>query len=233
MVFNNNPNIIILEKASQAIEPIINDVVFVGGCATGLLITDPAAPSIRVTLDVDVLTEVYSIRQYHVISDQLRSLGFSEDFRPNAPICRWTLKDIVLDVMPTNPEILGFGNQWFKPAFSASEWTKLPSGKDIRILPAPYFLATKFEAFDGRGENDFLLSKDIEDIIAIIDGRPEIVVEVQYAKKNLNTYLKNRLTSILDNRNFKEALPGHLPPDSASQGRLGLILDRITQIIGD
>ncbi len=133
--------------------------------------------------------------------------------------------------MPTNPEILGFGNKWFRPAFTASEWTKLPSGKNIKILPAPYFLATKFEAFDGRGKTDFLLSRDIEDIITVIDGRPEIVVEIQSAEENLKLYLKERLTFLLNCREFKESLPGHLPPDMASQARLGVILERINRIV--
>ena len=231
MKFRDNQNIVMLEKVADLLEPLIEDIVFIGGCATGLMITDPAAPSIRVTLDVDVLTEVSSIRNYHLVSEQLRSLGFSEDLRPGAPICRWTVEDIVLDIMPTNPEILGFGNQWFMPAFAASEWIKLPSGKKIRILPAPYFLATKLEAFDGRGESDFLLSKDMEDIIAVIDGRAEITVEIQFAEKSLNIYLKNRLSILLNSRDFRDALPGHLPPDMASQDRLGIILERIGQIV--
>ena len=40
--------------------PVADEMVFLGGCATGLLITDPAAPSVRVTMDVDVITEVAS-----------------------------------------------------------------------------------------------------------------------------------------------------------------------------
>lgn len=231
MISRKNPNIVILEKVAKVLEPLIGDIVFIGGCATGMLITDPAAPKIRVTLDVDVLTEVSSIRKYHFVSERLRSLGFSEDLRPEAPICRWTLEDIVLDVMPTNPEILGFGNQWFRPAFAASEWTKLPSGKEIKILPAPYFLATKFEAYDGRGKSDFLLSRDIEDIVTVIDGRSEIVVEIQRTEKSLNLYLKNRLTFLLNSRDFRESLPGHLPPDMASQARLGVILERLNRIV--
>ncbi|RLA49906.1 MAG: hypothetical protein DRQ98_13560 [Gammaproteobacteria bacterium] len=54
----NNPNLIILELAVGALDSLADEMVFLGGCATGLLITDTAAPVIRVTKDVDVITEV-------------------------------------------------------------------------------------------------------------------------------------------------------------------------------
>lgn len=74
--------------------------------------------------------------------------------------------------MPTHSDILGFGNQWYAAAYTAAISVSLPSGKLIRVLPAPYFLATKFDAFRGRGNQDYLLSKDMEDIITILDGKP-------------------------------------------------------------
>jgi len=149
--------------------------LFVGGCATGLLLTDPAAPSIRVTEDVDAIVEATTLRQYYHLSESLRECGFVEDMTPDAPICRWRTKGVVLDVMPTNPEILGFGNKWFGPAAAAAVHIELYSGRLIRMVTAPYFLATKFEAFDGRGNRDYLISHDMEDIIVLIDGRAEIV----------------------------------------------------------
>ena len=79
-----------------------------------------------------------TLTRYHWLADQLRQLGFIEDISEDAPICRWKADDVILDIMPTDPKILGFGNQWFTPAFEASEWTVLPSGKQIRLLPAPY-----------------------------------------------------------------------------------------------
>jgi len=52
-------------------------------------------------------------------------------------------------------------------------------GIEIRIASAPHFLATKVEAFLGRGNNDFMGSADMEDIITIIDGRTEIIQEIK------------------------------------------------------
>ena len=106
----SNPNIALLERAVNRLGPLTSELVFVGGCATGLLITDTAAPPIRTTLDVDVITEVATRKEYYSLTAKLRDQGFTEDMSPDAPICRWVTDDTILDVMPTNPAILGFGN---------------------------------------------------------------------------------------------------------------------------
>lgn len=53
-----HPNIQILTSAANSLGELTNDLVFLGGCATGLLITDPAAPEIRVTRDVDAIAQI-------------------------------------------------------------------------------------------------------------------------------------------------------------------------------
>ncbi|MCW8946523.1 MAG: hypothetical protein OQK42_04895, partial [Sedimenticola sp.] len=60
-----NPNLEILELAIKLLGSLSDEMVFLGGCATGLLITDPAAPPIRVTRDVDAIVQVASLAEYH------------------------------------------------------------------------------------------------------------------------------------------------------------------------
>jgi predicted nucleotidyltransferase len=142
-----NPNLEILELTVERLGPLADQVVFLGGCATGLLLTDAAAPAIRATRDVDVIVEVGSLADYHRLSKRLRKRGFQEDQSPDAPICRWTATGgLLLDVMPTRSEILGFGNRWYAPALESAMSAKLPSGVAIRLVTAPYFLATKLDA---------------------------------------------------------------------------------------
>lgn len=125
-----NPNLDILIRAVDQLGDLADDMVFVGGCATGLLITDQAAPPIRITKDVDAIVHVVSHAEYYQLSDNLRVQGFTEDTHVDAPICRWkTVEDIVLDVMPVNPQILGFGNDWYKPATEHAQEFLLPSGR--------------------------------------------------------------------------------------------------------
>jgi len=100
------------------------------------------------------------------------------------------------------------------------------------MVTAPYFLATKFEAFDGRGNRDYLMSHDMEDIIALMDGRAEIAEEVIHSSDDLKSYLAHRFANLLEQQRFIDAIPGHLLPDAASQRRLPMIMNRIRQIAG-
>ena len=54
-------NIEILAKLANALGELRERMTFVGGCATGLLITDPGASPVRATQDVDAVVAVVSL----------------------------------------------------------------------------------------------------------------------------------------------------------------------------
>lgn len=222
-----NPNIELTEIAVTRLGALADEMVFLGGCATGLLITDPLAPPIRATNDVDVICEVVSLLDYQRLSKRLRAQGLREDQSPEAPVCRWHAQGMKLDVMPTNPEILGFGNYWYRPAFATATQVALPSGRMIRMVSAPYFLATKLAAFDGRGQGDYVASHDLEDIVAVLDGRQEVIEEVRQSEPALREHLESRFVDLLKETRFLDALPGHMPGDTASQARVPRIIERL------
>ena len=76
------------EAVARRLGPLLPRFVFVGGCATGLLITDPASAPVRVTKDVDVIAELASYGEYSTLGERLRGLGFREDDSEGAPVCR-------------------------------------------------------------------------------------------------------------------------------------------------
>lgn len=221
-----DPNLTLLEAAVRLLQPLLDELVLAGGCATGLLITDPAAAGIRPTKDVDVITEVASYAEYATLSERLRALGLTEDHTEGAPTCRWRYRDLIIDVMPTNEKVLGFSNRWYAPAISSAQRMEI-AGLQIRLVTSVYFLATKLEAFGGRGNNDYSGSHDLEDVIAVIDGRPDIVDEVRRASSDVRTYVGSQIDQLLSTRKFLDALPGLLLPDAASQARHGLLLERL------
>jgi hypothetical protein len=159
------------------------------------------------------------------------AVGFVEDQNSGAPFCRWRAPDVILDIMPTDERVFGFGNRWYRPVLANAHVVVLPTGERIRAVTAPYFLATKLEAFAGRGGGDFLASPDLEDIVTLIDGRAEIVEDVVQADPDLRQFLVGSLSALLAMRPFLEALPAHLPPDAASQARLPILLDRIRLMV--
>lgn len=66
--------------------------------------------------------------------------------------------------------VLGFHNQWYPLAVRSAERVRLPDGQEINLVSPPVFIASKIEAFKDRGNNDFLASHDLEDVISVIDG---------------------------------------------------------------
>jgi hypothetical protein len=162
------------------------------------------------------------------LQEKLRDKGFRKDASSDV-ICRYKNGTVILDVMPTDASILGFGNEWLKPAYMSAESIHLPSGKKVKMISATYFLACKFSAFKGRGNGDYI-SPDIEDIISVIDGRPEIISEVRESDSKLKRYLAACFKELLRDRDFHYTLPGILPGDQASQARVPIILSRLQTI---
>ncbi len=230
MVNTLNPNIELLLLAVNQLGALVDEMVFIGGCATGLLITDTAAPPIRITKDVDAIVQVATKADYYKLSVRLRKQGFVEDTSEGAPLCRWVTKNVTLDVMPTEAEILGFGNQWYAAAMDNSEMISLIENVDIQMVSAPYFLITKLEAFDGRGNGDYRLSHDVEDMIAVMDGRPELAEEVRQTEPALVDELATRFQELLEDQQFVDSVSGHMPPDEVSQSRVEKVFNTIRKI---
>lgn len=223
-------NLAMILRVAQGLGDLGHDVVFVGGATVPLFLTDTGAASPRSTKDVDVIVELTTRVAYYRFGEQLRLRGFQEDVQSSV-LCRWKLEDLVVDVMPIASEILGFGNHWYPLTLASAQIQKL-GATTIRLATPPCFLATKGEAFLERGQGDFLLSRDMEDIITVLDGRAELVDEIAAAQPELRSYLKTIFQNWANNRNFEEAIAGHLRSDVASQRRATIIKSRVGQIAG-
>jgi predicted nucleotidyltransferase len=219
----NDPNRAILLLIANALGDLRDKVVFVGGCATGLLVTVQRAQVIRPTDDVDIVAQVANTAGYHALEAQLRGKGFVQDMSAKAPICRWRYQGVAVDVMPTDKNILGFANRWYPLAIAHANNFALNSETTIRLIAAPFFIATKLEAFEDRGKSDMLLSHDMEDIVTVVDGRPLLLDEMRQTPAELQEYIAEKFSMLIQNEDFLSALQGYLPGDSASQSRLPLL----------
>lgn len=220
-------NLAKLEFIARKLGELKNEVVFLGGSTTALFITDPNVPDIRNTIDVDCIVDVLSKTDYYKLEKLLRSLGFKQNVHGDTVICRWYYDEAILDIMPTNDGILNFGNRWYSGAVKNAIAYQLCDDLNINIVTAPYFIATKMEAFHGRGNNDFLASHDLEDIITIIDGRAELKVEIDNSDKILKEYIRGKLLDMLNEDRFLTAIPGHLNYGNLTTERTLKIINRI------
>lgn len=213
-----DPNLAMLEIVVHALGDLCESLVFIGGCATGLLVTSVRTQQIRVTEDVDVVARVATIAAYHRIEAQLTQRRFKHDISPEAPICRWIGAGVTLDVMPSEPGVLSFHNRWYPLAVDTAQRVQLPSGRSIALIAAPVFIATKLEAFRDRGGGDYLASHDLEDIVTVVDGRPTLADEVSAGPPHLRAYLTEQFHALTASGEFLNALPGHLPADRGEPG---------------
>jgi len=217
-----------IEIIAEGLDYLLSKVVFVGGAVTSLYYDDPAAQKIRPTKDVDFIIEIYSNSEYSQLEEELRKQGFGHDISPGAPICRKIYKNIIVDVMPTNESILGFVNRWHSDSIRKAEITTLPSGQEINILPLTYFIASKIDAFKQRGNQDYLFSHDIEDVISVLDGRIELAI-LNNADNDVKKYLKEQFSIMIRDNRFIESIQGHIGYDSTSSTRAFRIIDFIKE----
>jgi hypothetical protein len=222
---NQDPNIASVELAVKAFGPLIDEVVLVGGCAVGLLITDRARPPIRPTVDVDLLTEVAPLGNYYKLCNRLKERGFKESMEV---ICRWELNGLKVDLMPTDQRVLGFTNSWYAEAAQTSFKYALPSGNSIHVIAPPLFVTTKLESFGARGKGDFL-HHDLEDIVNIIDGRPSLVEEVLGASEAVREFIREEFEILMTDPIFDDRLVWLL---QGEYGRKVIVLERMRKICG-
>lgn len=183
----------------------------------------------RYTDDVDLIVGVKGKGQWAQLLGLLRERGFRESMEDEV-ICRMHLntgeQDLVVDVMPDDETILGFSNRWYRDALRTAVPYALTDELQIRVLVPAYFVATKLEAWLGRGNNDPMNSHDVEDLINIIDGREELIEEIAEVDEVLRTYIADQITALLQHRDFQYAVQGNV----RDTDRADIIFERIQQL---
>ena len=165
-----------------------------------------------------MICEVASRAEYYRLSERLRERGLHEAMGEPV-LCRWRSVEphLVLDVMPTDPDILGFSNSWYEEAISTAAPVALGSGVEIRAATPLLLAATKLCAWRGRGRGDLLASLDVHDVLTLIDGRPELVGEVRSSRPDLRDYIRTELAALRADPYFGYAVDGA----TAAYGPLG------------
>ncbi|MGN6662152.1 MAG: hypothetical protein ACTHKN_24460 [Achromobacter mucicolens] len=133
---------------------------------------------------------------------------------------------MLFDLMPVQPEILGFSNRWYSYAVETAGDMELESGVTIKLISAAAFVSTKLEAFAGRGGGDFMNSHDLEDVLNIVDGREELAAELADSPAALRQAAGSAIDKLIENPDFANVLPGLL----AEPERADLIMGRLKML---
>ena len=222
-------NITMLQTVANGLGDLKDEMVFVGGSVAELYVSNPAASDIRPTLDVDCVVELSSKIAHAKLEEQLRAKKFTHDTTQGAPICRFIYKDILVDVMPTDSNVLGFTNIWYEEGVDTKISKTLPDGTEVFVFRPEYYVASKFEAHKGRGGNDLRQSQDFEDIIYIFDNCPDILDNISNANDTVKAYLKEECQNLLEDEGLTEGIESALPYGSGEEST-DIILELIQRI---
>ncbi|MBE0511273.1 MAG: nucleotidyl transferase AbiEii/AbiGii toxin family protein [Gammaproteobacteria bacterium] len=207
----------LLPVAEALGEELLPYVAFVGGDTTALLVTDPITlHAIRFTEDVDLIVSVNGRAHWMRLQKQLRERGFKESMQDDLT-CRMRLGELKVDFMHDDASILGFTNRWYHKALANTVAYPLSESITINLLTPAYFIATKLEAYHGRGNDDPLSSHDLEDIINLVDGRSELMAEIAVADEDVRSYIAEQFGTLQAHPDFEYAVQGNLQDSGRSE----------------
>lgn len=220
-------NVLRIKAVAHELNTLHEKVVFIGG-ATVSLYADRPVLEIRPTDDVDVIIEILNYRGRADLEERLMRIGFTNDI-DSGIVYRYKIRGIVVDVMPTDDPSIGFLNKWYQAGFENSIVYRIDDHCTINILDTPYFLATKLEAFKGRGKNDGRTSQDFEDIVFVLENRVSIWHELNALEGEISRYLKKEFSELVKNKYLVEWIDCHV--GRASPPATYLILEQIKKFI--
>lgn len=223
-----------LETVAEALGPELRQkMTFVGGCTTGLLLTDEyTLEQVRHTEDVDLIVHTMGYTAFYVLQEQLKKQGFSiPASRDDAPTCAMKLGDLRVDFMPDD-DSLGSTNRWYRAAMETASDYSLTSDLTIRLVSPVYFVATKLEAYKGRGNNDPLASRDVEDILNLVDGRDELLDEIMAASSDVQNYIALEISRLLETSYFEYAVQNQAPNDPERENVIFERLETLASLSG-
>lgn len=186
-----------------------------GGAVVSLYIDDPSADDVRPTKDLDLTMKIASLGALETLRQDLVARGFIQT-ADDSVVCRFRYEDVMEDVMGTEPIGWAPGNHWFKEGFDLSYSYSLDK-LSIRLLPLPYFLATKFDAFFDRGVRDLYASHDFEDIVYLLNHTSDIAQQVVNSANNVKIYLMECASKIVASSQLQEAIIGNLFHEAQDQ----------------
>lgn len=204
---SHRENLLRIKAVHNALGSLRSEVVFVGG-ATVSLYAERMAEEVRPTDDVDILIELWTHSEYAAVEEKLRQIGFVND-QFSGIVCRYKIQGITVDVMATGRNAIGFSNKWYPEGYKNALEYSLDEKHTVKIFSAPYFIASKLEAFKSCGGNDGRTSTDFEDIVFVLENRASVWQELNHVEEDLTNYLKSTFRQMIENPLFEEWVDSH------------------------
>lgn len=105
-----------------------------GGATIALYINPATAMEVRPTDNVDVVMELATYGSYARLEVRLRETGFVNG-QESKVVCRYKVKGITVDIMPTDPAVIRFSNRWYWEGFEKAVLHPLTERESVYIFP--------------------------------------------------------------------------------------------------
>ncbi|MBI2690934.1 MAG: hypothetical protein HYX29_03175 [Solirubrobacterales bacterium] len=223
----------LVELAANALGPLVDEVVFVGAAVLPAWITESEVLPLRATDDTDCVIDVATKAKYDAFGRRLRSQGLRED-NESAVLCRWRVpdSDLIVDVMPSEQSILGFNGKWVHLAHRDGMSAEFEIGRvgTVRIVRPELWVAMKLDAFGTRGNNDFYSSKDFDDLVSIVRGRPQLVEELRTSRQDIREFVAASILGLKRSKQFEVGVVGAIAQAGSDGIADEIVLPRFADI---
>jgi hypothetical protein len=220
----------ILERSLVALEPMINRLVFVGRQVTGLLVTHRAALALRPTFSVDAVVIALSYSALDRLMADLARLGLRQEGDRTSRSGRWMAGEgVIVELIASDAHPSGIRGQWHEYALECT--LAVPLGtRTVRVAGAPAFLALKLAAFAERGLRAGAPDVDLEDVLAVVNGRSNLEREVAAAPAEVRRFIRDQLAALVSRTDADSVLDAHIP-DAARFPQLAVAsLERLRRL---
>ncbi|MFT7056393.1 MAG: putative nucleotidyltransferase [Roseivirga sp.] len=215
------------QKLAKTLGKLNAEVVYVGGAMVSFYIDDVTADDVRPTKDLDITLEIHTLGELESLREALIKKGLRQSSEDKV-ICRFRLDDIKVNVMSTKEVGWAPANRWFAPGFERRYQLMLDE-MEISLMPLPYFLASKFDAFFNRGSKDPRTSHDFENIVYILTYTSDLTQKIMEAEDAVRNYLKESFGKIESNKLYQEAIVGNLYADQLDEA-FEMIMAKVSTI---
>jgi predicted nucleotidyltransferase len=229
-----HPTVARIAAVARALGELSNDVVFIGAALAPLLQTNPVIPRVRPTDDVDAIVASTDYASYGALETRIRALGFRTEITDQKHVHRWRAPDGTLfDLVPIGVHIGGTGGGWDAVALETAVETEVEAGVRIRHASAPGFLALKWAAFWDRGVQDPFGSPDLEDILALMVSRDEIVAEFNDSPPHVRDHIRDGLRWLQGSEHYEDLVAAHLSNATAFTHVAASLRNNVRLMMGD
>lgn len=205
-----------LETVAQGLGDWLSKTAFIGGQVLEVYRTDPVAASIRPSREVDCLVSMPGMGFMPEWEKYLQERGFSRHDMASELALEWSCQGVEVRLVPLWSEGAGFENKWLEEGLFHARSFTLESGVNIRVFTPVYFVAAKLEALLHRGWYDLRSSEDFEDLVFLLEARPELPDELGAAFYEVRDYVRGVFGQLLYHPELEEALYGMLPLNSGA-----------------